>query len=133
MSKKRWEQDSLLISRHQEQNNRELLSRYGTLCARLMKHWHDRQTFTEPGVAQSGALRVGIVSAHIRDHSVWTTIIKGWLQNFDRDRFEFHLFHVGSKHDEETAWAQSRSTSFEHGAKSCGSGLISSWRNGSTC
>ena len=102
---------------YQEQNNRELLSRYGTLCARLMKHWHDGQTFTEPGVAQSGVLRVGIVSAHIRDHSVWTTIIKGWLQNFDRDRFEFHSFHVGSKHDEETVWAQSHSTSFEHGAK----------------
>src|SRR5258706_71436 len=102
---------------YQEQNNRELLSRYGALCARLMQHWHGGPTFTEPGVAQSGALRVGIVSAHIRDHSVWTTIIKGWLQNFDRDRFEFHSFHVGSKHDEETAWAQSQSTSFEHGAK----------------
>ena len=82
-----------------------------------MKDWQDTQTFAGSGVTPGGALRVGIVSAHVRDHSVWTTIVKGWLQNIDRDRFELHLFHVGSKQDDETAWARSRSASFEHGAK----------------
>jgi protein O-GlcNAc transferase len=102
---------------YQEENNRDLLSRYGTLCARIMKHWHDQQTISSAVAGPAGVVRVGIISAHVRDHSVWNAIVKGWLQHFDRKRFELHVFHLGSQQDSETAWARFHSTSFEQGVK----------------
>jgi predicted O-linked N-acetylglucosamine transferase (SPINDLY family) len=101
---------------YQEVNNRDLLSQYGALCARIMKHWRDRQTITSAIVGPTSVIRVGIVSAHVRNHSVWNTIVKGWLQHIDRNRFEIHVFHSGIQEDSETAWAKAHSTSFEHGA-----------------
>ena len=101
---------------YQEENNRDLLFQYGTLCARLMKHWQDKQAFPSP-VFTGGAIRVGIVSAHFYGHSVWDAIVKGWFQHLDRERFELHVFHVGSKQDEETGWAKARSASFTQGAR----------------
>jgi protein O-GlcNAc transferase len=100
---------------YQEQNNRDILFQYGTLCVRLMQHWHDRQAFPSPRTALAGAIRVGIVSAHVHNHSVWNAIVKGWLQHLDRARFELHVFHLGDKQDEETIWSKSVSTSFAQG------------------
>ena len=100
---------------YQEENNRDLLSRYGTLCAKLMKYWLDKQEFSHLHTVQSGHVRIGIVSAHIYDHSVWTAIVKGWVQHLDQDRFEIHIFHVSSRQDRETDWAKSISASYKQG------------------
>ena len=94
---------------YQEENNREILFQYGTLCTRLMKHWQSMQAFPSPVIAPGGAIRVGIVSAHLHKHSVWDAIVKGWFQLLDRERIELHVFHLGSKQDDETHWAKSRS------------------------
>ena len=40
-------------------------------------------------------VRVGVVSAHLRDHSVWHAIVKGWFQQLDRERFPIYAFHLG--------------------------------------
>ena len=102
---------------YQEENNREILFQYGTLCTRLMKHWQSMQAFPSPVIAPGGAIRVGIVSAHLHKHSVWDAIVKGWFQLLDRERIELHVFHLGSKQDDETHWAKSRSASFEQGTR----------------
>ncbi len=98
---------------YQEDYNRDILFMYGALCARLMKHWQDKQTFTHIPVTSNGLIRVGIVSAHIHKHSVWHAIVKGWLTHLDRNRIELHIFHVGSQQDDETNWANTKSDSFE--------------------
>ena len=101
---------------YQEANNRELLQRYGRLCARLMAGWIDRQNL--PAAASpraSGIIRVGIVSQHIRNHSVWNAIVKGWFQQLDRGRFSLHVFYLGVEQDAETRFAKSRASSFEEG------------------
>jgi len=103
---------------YQEENNRDMLARHGALCVRLMQHWQERQTFSFPHIAAGGVVRVGIVSAHIRSQSVWDAFVKGWFQHLDRARFELHVFHIGSRQDHETAWAKSRSASFEQGSRS---------------
>lgn len=107
---------------YQEENNRKLLSQYGSLCAGLMQHWQDKQNFTQnfkiSPVAPSGKVRVGIVSSHIHKHSVWDAIVKGWLTHLDPNRFEIVLFHVGGKEDAETAWAMKQVSSFEQGKSS---------------
>lgn len=102
---------------YQEKNNRDLLSRYGALCARLMKYWLDEQKLPPMSIPHNPVIRVGVVSAHIRNHSVWNAIVKGWLQHLDRNRIEFHIFHTGLKHDEETEWARSQAKSFAQGNK----------------
>ena len=71
---------------YQEESNRELLSEYGKLCTRLMQNWWDRQQFAPVKRTPGHTIRVGIVSAQIRDHSVWNAIIRGWCRHLDRRR-----------------------------------------------
>ncbi len=84
-------------------NHRELLSRYGDLVS-------DPSAATGAESAaetHSGRkLRLGVVSAHLRRHSVWDIVLKGILRHLDRSRFELLLYHLGSVFDDETRWAR---------------------------
>jgi protein O-GlcNAc transferase len=95
-----------------EQNNCELLSRYGDLCARLMRHWQDAQVFVRPVRAPTERIRIGIASAHVHDHSVWNAIVSGWCRHLDPARFALHIFALGDRSDAETAYARARSAHF---------------------
>jgi protein O-GlcNAc transferase len=103
---------------YQEADNKPLLSRYGALCGRLMKHWQKLQGYSCGAVSTEGRIRIGIVSNNIFDHSVWTALIKGWVLHLDRSKFELHIFYLGTKHDSETALAQSMATAFVQGKPS---------------
>ena len=100
---------------YQEENNRDLLSRYGVLCARLMAQHRDIETLPAAQTHEDGTIRIGVVSAHIQEHSVWNAIVRGWFEHLDRRRFELHAFHVGTKQDAQTRWARTRSTSYVTG------------------
>jgi len=102
---------------YQEKGNRDLLKQYGALCTRLMEVWKAGNAFSSVKTVPSDVVRVGIVSAHVYDHSVWNAIVKGWYLHFDRKHFELHTFYVGSKQDAETSLAKSRSTYFEQGVR----------------
>jgi predicted O-linked N-acetylglucosamine transferase (SPINDLY family) len=103
---------------YQEENNRDLLTQYGRLCTMVMERWRAKQHFPTIAKPKSKAIKLGIVSAHIYDHSVWNALVKGWLQHMDPERIEFHLFHLGLKSDEETQFAKSRAAHFKQGARS---------------
>jgi predicted O-linked N-acetylglucosamine transferase (SPINDLY family) len=120
---------------YQAQNNVEPLRAYGALCARLMAQWEQGQAALAqgeegaqgaPGAAPDAAaalsagaapprVRVGIVSSHLFAHSVWQAIVRGWVTEIDRTRFELHLFHLGHTEDAETALARSHAQSFVTG------------------
>ncbi len=101
-----------------EQPNRQLLERYGRLCSRLMADWQAKQGFpARPAGRRGGALRVGVVSGHFRNHSVWHAVVKGWFQHLDRERFALDAYYLGSSEDAETAFARSRSAHFEGGVR----------------
>ncbi len=102
---------------YREANNRELLAQYGRLCARLMKHWQDAQGIAPSRSTAGKTLRIGIVSAHIRDQSVWNAIVRGWFQHLDPSRFSLHVFHLGTEADRETAFARQRAAHFEQSAR----------------
>lgn len=103
---------------YQEEPNRELLERHGRLCTRLMAEWLRAQDLAPAATPKhDGRIRVGVVSAHLRDHSVWHAIVKGWFQQLDRERFPIYAFHLG-KGDEETALARLRAAHFDAGPKS---------------
>jgi len=103
---------------YQETPNRELLERHGRLCARLMSEWQRAQGLSPGGGRGRDAVRVGIVSAQLRNHSVWHAIVKGWFQQLDRERFPLHAFYLGVDADAETRLASSRAAHFEAGPKS---------------
>jgi predicted O-linked N-acetylglucosamine transferase (SPINDLY family) len=101
---------------YQEENNRDLLERYGRLCTRIMANWYQREGFPAPAKrSPGGVVRVGIVSDHFRNHSVWHALTKGWFEELDRGRFAVHAFHLGSNSDEETSFARAHASHFEEG------------------
>jgi predicted O-linked N-acetylglucosamine transferase (SPINDLY family) len=92
--------------------NRELLSRYGALCAA----WMATMPLPPPNIRSrtaDGKIRVGIISSHIRDHSVWNAITSGWVYNLDPAKFELYLFQLESESDAETLNAKRAVTYFE--------------------
>lgn len=99
---------------YQEANARELLGRYGALCAQAMSAWQKKAGLAGPAApAPAGApLRVGIVSAHLHDHSVWNAIVRGWLEHFERSRVDLHLFALSGHDDAQTRFARSRAAAF---------------------
>ena len=97
---------------YQEKNNKDLLSCYGRLARRLMEHWQKANVINPQNLADSGKIKVGVVSSHIREHSVWDAIVKGWLLNFDSSKFEWHVFNLSSMNDEQTELARSKVSSF---------------------
>ena len=118
---------------YQPDNNRDLLARYGGLCARIMKaaesSFRTPATHSSPPEAraigeQSAAIAagprkiaVGVVSAIIYTQSVWAAITKGFLLQLDRTRFDLHVFYVGTWVDEETRLAKAHVSHFEQGSK----------------
>lgn len=103
---------------YQEEDNRDLLERYGRLCTRLMGAWFERQGLVVPERRRSeGEIRVGFVSQYFWNHSVWNAIVKGWFQTLNRERFAICAFYLGARQDEETLVAKSCSAHFEQGAR----------------
>ena len=102
---------------YRERNHRPLLERYGGLCARLMERWRKKERLRPARPAGMQPIRVGVVSAHVHEHSVWNAIVKGWVEHMDRGRFELSLFHLGIRQDAETDYARSRAAHFEAGAR----------------
>ncbi len=93
-------------------NNKNLLSKYGAICCNLMNYWQLHNNFQSSPLSKSGKIRVGIIGEHIRYHSVWNAITKGFVLNFDLTKFEIHIFHLGSFQDNETRLAKSTASSF---------------------
>ncbi len=102
-------------------SNRGLLDRYGRLCVEWMASMppfanpvarQRRHGGSGPAAAQDRRIRVGFVSAHIRDHSVWNAITKGWVLHLDRAQFSTHLFQLDRTCDRETEAARLAATQF---------------------
>jgi predicted O-linked N-acetylglucosamine transferase (SPINDLY family) len=98
-------------------DNRRLLSRYGDLCERLMSKWQAAQRFPPAGCDDRTKIRLGIVSAHFRDHSVWSALIKGWCRYLDPERISLYLYFTGTAQDQETNFAKARAAAFVHGIR----------------
>jgi len=103
---------------YDEENNRELLARYGALCVRLMTEWSRRNFLPRPEPRlDGGRIKVAVVSRYFYDHSVWNALARGWFQHFDRQRFELIAVCLGSEHDDETRFAQSHADAIVQGLR----------------
>ncbi len=97
---------------YQELDNLALLSRCGDISARIAHNWQNAKNIHPELAFGTGKIRIGIISDHIREHSVWQAILKGWIEEINRDRFELHIFYLGTTHDQETELSRSRADSF---------------------
>ena len=104
---------------YQARNNVAPLSLYGRLCAALMAQWQAAAPAQVPAPARdaSARVRVGIVSSQVFAHSVWQAIVRGWVEELDRERFDVVVFHLGQTQDEETAIARDRAQAFVAGPR----------------
>jgi protein O-GlcNAc transferase len=101
-------------------NHRHLLSRYGDIAAKARCEWLEflpKGSLPPVEPRQSGRIRLGIISAHVRQHSVWYVLLKGLLQRLDRTRFEVILYHTDTTCDSETGYASSIVDRFEQGPR----------------
>lgn len=91
-----------------EGNHRDAMREYGSLCTNLLGVWARQVGVPKPVTALRGRCRVGIVSSHMHNHSVWNAVVRGWVQHLDPSKFELHLFHTGNAEDDQTRWAAQR-------------------------
>ena len=89
---------------YQGQCDRGLQARYGRLMARLLAAPIPPPTAAIP--APGDRIRLGIVSGFFREHTVWRLMLKGWLGQVDRSRFEVTAYHTGLSEDGQTAAAR---------------------------
>jgi predicted O-linked N-acetylglucosamine transferase (SPINDLY family) len=97
---------------YQGRNDRELQKIYGEwLCRVMAARFPDMQcTTARPRTGEK--IRVGFVSAHFRDHSVWKIVTRGWLKHLDRSKFMLFGYHTGTENDTATAEARSYCDTF---------------------
>jgi len=98
---------------YQGQNDRELQKKYGHWICRVMGEQYPQHTQVPTqrlGVGEK--LRIGFVSAHLRNHSVWKIPAKGWLQHLDRQMFMVHSYYTGGTSDSSTEEARRLSDVF---------------------
>lgn len=94
------------------------LSEYGDLMAKAAyAYWHRRGLVPVPLPEPRARIRLAILNAQIRRHSVWDIILKGIVKHLDRRNFELVLYHTGAHIDEETKWAESVADKFVQGPK----------------
>jgi predicted O-linked N-acetylglucosamine transferase (SPINDLY family) len=95
---------------YQERNNRELLARWGSMVTGLMERWAQRMPVqpVQPKIASDSRVRLGIVTSHACQHSVFRALLQGWLEHLDRDRIRVTVFSLGASQDAATDLARTR-------------------------
>jgi len=85
---------------YQEISNKAVLQRYRLASAARLAPFAPPPSRAHLHAAPAAhRLRLGLVSAHIKDHSVFDAITCGFLQTLNRSRIETTLFSLGNTHD----------------------------------
>lgn len=93
---------------YQGRNDRELQKIYGEwLCRIMAARFPQYETGALCPPAAGEKLRIGIVSGHLFNHSVWKIVARGWCKYLDRSKFMLFCYHVGDISDTATDDARS--------------------------
>jgi len=90
-----------------EENNIEILRIYGEVCHLISKEFIVKNKFIpifEKEILnikdKRSKIRIGVISGHIREHSVWNAITKGLIFNLNPELFEIHVINTSDKYNE---------------------------------
>lgn len=100
-----------------DNNNKKVLKQYGDICRRIMKKYDVNSTFEK---VYGRKIKLGIVSAHIRYHSVWNSFLKGIVTQIDKNKIDLYIYYLDNKIDLETILAQNNAIKYESGPKILG-------------
>ncbi|MGI4978106.1 MAG: tetratricopeptide repeat protein [Janthinobacterium lividum] len=106
---------------YQGRDDRALQAEYGALCCRLAEAAYG--TAPAPRPSGDGRIRVAVVSGFFCRHTVWSLLLRGWLEHLDRARFVVGAFHTGAGSDAITARASAMADSFVSGPRT-----LAAWR-----
>ncbi len=94
--------------------DRDLQSIWGRLaCGIMAARFPPARVSAPPGPGER--VRVGVVSAFFRWHSVWKIPLRGWLTQLDRRRFQVFGYCTSGEHDSETIAAAALCDRFVRG------------------
>ncbi|MGA8615978.1 MAG: tetratricopeptide repeat protein [Xanthobacteraceae bacterium] len=99
---------------YQERNDRDLQSKYGALVCRAISDKYPAASMPPPP-APGEKIRIGIVSGLFRHHTVWKLMIRGWLSQLDRSKFQVFGYHTGADRDAQTEIAAKQCDRFVQG------------------
>lgn len=99
---------------YQGLNDRDLQMRYGGLMCRAVADAYPAAPMPPPP-GPGEKVRVGIVAGLFRHHTVWKLMIRGWLTQLDRRRFEVFAYHTAEPQDELTELARQLCNRFVQG------------------
>jgi protein O-GlcNAc transferase len=104
---------------YREESCKALLQRYRSASVKQLARLAPARRAGAGVVARSSRrFKLGFVSAHVFEHSVFNAILKGWLHGLDRTRFELTLFSVGMRQDEATRAAAAGVDQYESSTRS---------------
>lgn len=92
---------------YQGRNDRELQTVYGAWLSRVMSARFPDLCCATTRPKPDEKIRVGFVSDHFREHSVWKIVSRGWMKYLDRKRFMLFGYNTGTKRDAATDEARS--------------------------
>lgn len=98
---------------YQPRDNRALGNRYGDLVQRVLQAAAGELAQPPAARAPAARLRVGFVSAELREHTV-TRYFGRWLRELDAQRFERHAWHCGNLVDATTRQFAQQLDFFHH-------------------
>jgi protein O-GlcNAc transferase len=106
---------------YQGRDDRALQAEYGAVCCRLVEAAYG----AAPAVRARAdrRIRVAVVSGFFCRHTVWSLLLRGWLEHLDRARFVVSAFHTGTEADAVTARAAALADRFVAGARP-----LAAWR-----
>jgi protein O-GlcNAc transferase len=118
------ESDALTVAQQQffylsyeEISNTRLLERYRGACVNRLASFKRPSHATVRTTEPVRRFKLGLVSAHVHDHSVYNAILRGWLQCLDRGQFDISLFSIGAKQDAMTQEARNSVEHFKAGSR----------------
>ena len=100
---------------YQGRNDRDLQQIYGELICRIAATRAPEPELPRAVVGER--IRVGIVSSFFLRHTVWHLMLKGWLGQLDRQRFEVLGYHTVGAGDDVTEAAAGACDRFKRGPR----------------
>ena len=92
--------------------NNKIFELYGNICIEVMKEWQQSKKINNSKNLETNKIRIGIIGAHFKSHSVWHALTKGIVTKLNKNIFSIFIFDLGKNADFETNIAKSNAAKY---------------------